>query len=127
MLYCCLLVRVQPLSLAWVDLHYTDSHWASFQGPIIEFRLGYPIFYLGTSEIFPPTGCKSSLSIFHWLHLALDYVLRYSLKFHLFLSLLTPLVMAGSTTTSSIEYKRANVKPGITLLLSGLSSFNHLN
>ena len=26
-------------------LHYTDSLWALFQGPIVEFRLGYPIFY----------------------------------------------------------------------------------
>ena len=54
-LYCCLLVRVRPLSLAWADLHHTDSLGALFQGSIIEFRLGYPIFYLGTSEIFPPT------------------------------------------------------------------------
>ena len=55
MLYCCLLVRVQPLSLAWADLHHIDSLWALFQGPIVEFRLGYPIFYLGTSKIFPLT------------------------------------------------------------------------
>ena len=53
--YCCLLVRVQPLSFAWVDLHHTDNLWALFQRPVVEFRLGYPIFYLGTSEIFPPT------------------------------------------------------------------------
>ena len=58
-LYCCLLVRVQPLSLAWADLHHTDSLWALFQGPIVEFWLGYPIFYLGTSEIFPPTIVNS--------------------------------------------------------------------
>ena len=54
-LYCCLLVRVQPLSLAWADLHHIDSLWALFQGPIVEFRLGCPIFYLGISEISPPT------------------------------------------------------------------------
>ena len=54
--YCCLLVMVQPLSLAWADLHHTDSLWALFQGPIVEFRLGYSIFYLGTSEIFTPTN-----------------------------------------------------------------------
>ena len=54
-LYCCLPVRVQPLSLAWVDLHHTDSLWALFQGPIVEFQLDYPIFYLGTLEIFPST------------------------------------------------------------------------
>ena len=57
-LYCCLLVMVQPLSLAWEDLHHTDSLWALFQGSIIEFWLGNPIFYLGTLEIFPPTLCK---------------------------------------------------------------------
>ena len=51
-LYCCLLVRVQPLSLAWVDLYHTDSLWALFRGLIVEFQVGYPIFYLGTSEIF---------------------------------------------------------------------------
>ena len=55
MLYCCLLVMVQPLFLAWADLHHTNSLWALFQRSIVEFRLGYPIFYLGTSEIFPPT------------------------------------------------------------------------
>ena len=55
-LYCCLFVRVQPLCLAWADLHHTDSLWALFQGLIVEFRLGYPIFYLGTSEIFPPNN-----------------------------------------------------------------------
>ena len=49
-LYCCLLVRVQPLSLAWADLHHTNSLWALFQGPIVEFRFGYPIFYLRTSK-----------------------------------------------------------------------------
>ena len=43
--YCYLLVRVQPLSLVWVDSHHTKSIWALFQGPIIEFWLGYPIFY----------------------------------------------------------------------------------
>ena len=53
-LYCCLLVKMQPLSLAWADLHYTDSLWALFQEPIVEFQLDYPIFYLGTLEIFPP-------------------------------------------------------------------------
>ena len=46
---------MQPLSLTWADLHHIDSLWALFQGPIVEFRLRYPIFYLGTSEIFPPT------------------------------------------------------------------------
>ena len=54
-LYCRLLVRVHPLSLAWANLHHTDSLWALFQGLIVEFRLGYPIFYLGTSEIFSST------------------------------------------------------------------------
>ena len=49
-LYCCLLVRVQPLSLAWADLHNTKSLWALFQGLIVKFRLGYPIFYLGLSK-----------------------------------------------------------------------------
>ena len=51
-LYCCLFVRVQPLSLVWVDLHHIDSLWVLFQGSIVEFRLGYPIFYLGTKN-FP--------------------------------------------------------------------------
>ena len=53
-LYCFLLVRVQHLSLTWVDWHHTDSLWALFQRSIIEFRFGYPIFYLGTSGNFPP-------------------------------------------------------------------------
>ena len=57
-LYCCLLARVQPLSLAWADLHHTDSLWTLFQGPIVEFWLDYLIFYLGTSEIFPSTTFK---------------------------------------------------------------------
>ena len=52
-LYCCLLVKVHPLSLAWVGLHDTESLWALFQGPIVKFRLGYPIFYLGTSKFSP--------------------------------------------------------------------------
>ena len=56
--YCCLLIRVQPLSLAWADLHHIDSLWVLFQGPIVEFQLDYPIFYLGTSEIFPTTMIK---------------------------------------------------------------------
>ena len=55
-LYCRLLVRVHPLSLAWANLHHTDSLWALFQGLIVEFRLGYPIFYLGISEIFALTN-----------------------------------------------------------------------
>ena len=55
-LYCCLLVRVQLLSLIWADLHHTDSLWALFQGSIVEFRLGYPIFYLGTSKISPSSN-----------------------------------------------------------------------
>ena len=54
-LYCCLLVRVQPLSLTWADLHHTDSLWDLFQRPMFEVRLGYPIFYLGTLELFPST------------------------------------------------------------------------
>ena len=62
-LYCCLFVRVQPLSLTWADLHHTDSLWALFQGPIVEFRLGYPIFYLGTLEISPLTHIKFTLTI----------------------------------------------------------------
>ena len=69
MFYCCLLVRVQPLFLAWADLHHTDSLWALIQGPIVEFWLGYPIFYLGTSE-FPPQQCtikKNCLPILFYL------------------------------------------------------------
>ena len=54
MLYCCLLVRVQPLFLAWANLHHTDSLWALFEGPIVESRLGYPIFYLGIIRNSPP-------------------------------------------------------------------------
>ena len=54
-LYCSLLIRLQPLSLAWADLHHTDSLWALFQEPVVEFRLGYPIFYLGTSKFSPST------------------------------------------------------------------------
>ena len=46
-LYYCLLIRVQPLSLAWADLHNTESFWALFQGLIVKFQLGYTIFYLG--------------------------------------------------------------------------------
>ena len=49
----CLLVRVQALSLAWAGLHDTESLWALFQEPIVEFWLGYPIFYLGTSKFSP--------------------------------------------------------------------------
>ena len=69
-LYYCLLVTVQPLSLAWLDLHHTDSLWASFQGSVFEFRLGYPIFYLGTSEISPPTNMnhKPQLDMDYWTH-----------------------------------------------------------
>ena len=52
-LCCCLLVRVQPLSLAWAGLHDTESLWALFQEPIVEFRLGYCICYLGTSTFSP--------------------------------------------------------------------------
>ena len=52
MLYCCLLVIVQPPSLAWADLHNDESLWALFQRPIVEFRLGYLIFSLGTLK-FP--------------------------------------------------------------------------
>ena len=62
MLHCCLLVRVQPLSLAWVDLHHTDSLWALFQGPIVKFRLGYLIFYLGISKSPPPPPTLSNTS-----------------------------------------------------------------
>ena len=51
-LCCCLLVKVQPLSLAWVGLHDIESLWVFFQEPIIEFQLGYPIFYLGTSIFY---------------------------------------------------------------------------
>ena len=39
--------------LAWADLHDTESLWALFQGPIVEFRLGYPIFYLRASKFYP--------------------------------------------------------------------------
>ena len=52
-LYCCLLVKMQPLSLAWVGLHDIESLWALFQGPIVEFRLDYLIFYLSTSKFYP--------------------------------------------------------------------------
>ena len=48
--YCCLLVRVQPLSLVWAGLHDTESLWVLFQESIVEFPLGYPILYLGTSR-----------------------------------------------------------------------------
>ena len=51
-LCCCLLVRVQPLSLAWAGLHNTKSLWAFFQEPIADFQLGYPIFYLETSIFY---------------------------------------------------------------------------
>ena len=60
-LYCCLLVRVQSLSLAWAGLHDTESLWTLFQGSIVEFRLGYPIFYLGTSKFSPSTFWR-----LHW-------------------------------------------------------------
>ena len=55
-LYCCLLVMVQLLSLAWADLHNTESLWDLFQGSIIEFLLGYPIYYLGISKFSPQQG-----------------------------------------------------------------------
>ena len=58
MLCCCLLVKVQHLSLAWAGLHDTESLWALFQEPIVEFRLGYPIFYLGTSKFSPQQSLK---------------------------------------------------------------------
>ena len=51
--YCYLLVRVQPLSFAWTNLHNFKNLWALFQGSIVKFRLGYPIFYLGTSKFSP--------------------------------------------------------------------------
>ena len=60
-LYCCLLVRVQSLSLAWAGLHDTESLWTLFQGSIVEFRLSYPIFYLGTSKFSPSTFWR-----LHW-------------------------------------------------------------
>ena len=63
-LYFCLLVRVQPSSLALADLHNTESLWALFQGPIVEFRLDYPIFYLGTSKIFPSTESIAAERLF---------------------------------------------------------------
>ena len=53
--YYCLHVRVQPPSLAWAGLHDIKSLWALFLGPIVEFRLGYPISYLGTSKNFLST------------------------------------------------------------------------
>ena len=37
----------------WSVLHKTESLWALFQGLIVEFRLGYPIFYLRTSKFYP--------------------------------------------------------------------------
>ena len=92
-LYCCLLVRVQPLFLAWANLYHTDSLWALFQGSIVEFWLGYPIFYLGTSEISPlnnsfnniATGisttnfniCCTELGIFLSLHSILFFPLLF--------------------------------------------------
>ena len=60
-LYCCLLVRVQSLSLAWAGLHDIESLWTLFQGSIVEFRLGYPIFNLGTSKFSPSTFWR-----LHW-------------------------------------------------------------
>ena len=47
------LLGVQPLSLAWAGLHDTKSLWTLFQELIVEFRLSYPIFYLGTSKFSP--------------------------------------------------------------------------
>ena len=80
-LYCCLLVRVQPLSLAWADLHHTDSLWALFQGPIVEFQLGYPIFYLGTSEIFPSTQGLFIINLINNLGLKLVNSINRGLNF----------------------------------------------
>ena len=69
-LYCCLLIRVQPLSLAWVGLHNTENLWALFQGYIVEFWLDYPIFYLRTSKY--TTSIESYLSFWGFGH---SYVL----------------------------------------------------
>ena len=66
-LYCCLFVMMQSLSLAWADLHHTDSLWALFQGPIVEFQLGYPIFYLGTNFFFPQQYFVQEETILHVL------------------------------------------------------------
>ena len=61
--YCCLLVKVQPLSLTWAGLHDTENLWALFQGPIVEFRLSYPIFYLRTSKFSPQQFYKNDICI----------------------------------------------------------------
>ena len=83
-LYCCLLVRVQPLSLAWAGLHDTKSLWALFQKPIVEFWLGYSILYLGTSKFSPqqlarilfafflPTPCVLCLRVWKIFHAEWD-------------------------------------------------------
>ena len=75
MLYCCLLVRVQSLSLAWADFHHTDSFWALFQRPIIEFQLGYPIFYLGSSK-FSSQYILSSLGLAFAVLIYSNYIMR---------------------------------------------------
>ena len=41
-------------------LHNTESLWALFQGLIVEFQLGYPIFYLGTSKFSLQQGAISN-------------------------------------------------------------------
>ena len=66
-LYCCLLVRVQSLSLTWAGLHNTKSLWALFQWPIVDFWLGYPIFYLGTSKFSPQQHVKLILQCISYL------------------------------------------------------------
>ena len=71
MFCCCLLVRVQPLSLAWAGLHDTKSLWALFQEPIVEFQFDYPIFYLGTSKFSPQQPLNDPLEwivAIHRLH-----------------------------------------------------------
>ena len=44
----------------WSALHNTESLWALFQGLIVEFQLGYPIFYLGTSKFSLQQGAISN-------------------------------------------------------------------
>ena len=72
-LYCCLLVRMQPPSLTWAGLHDTKSLWALFLGSIVEFWVGYSIFYLGTSKIFPLT------TVFHIYFLPIFFF--YNIKY----------------------------------------------
>ena len=63
MLYCCLLVRVQPLSLAWADLHHTNSLWALFQGPSLSFGLATLYSIWGHQKFSPKQQWFSILQL----------------------------------------------------------------